>query len=275
MKAELTAELNLKNVRLIAPATHDTGSAVAGLPIIKNEAYISSGTWSLVGIERGEALINQEVVKENFTNEGGVFGTVRFLKNVVGLWIFESCRQEWEEIGLKNDYSTLLDEVGRIEDFCGFIFPDDARFLHPSQMISAIETQLKETGQKIYRNPVYLAKIILDSLAFRYASILKSIEKLTGDKLAGVLIGGGGGRNQYLNQMTANASGLKVKAGLAEATVTGNLVVQAIASGRFSDLSEARKYVAQNIKFQEFSPKAIPEWVRKKYAEIETKFLNQ
>lgn len=277
LKAELADELDLKNVRVIAPATHDTGSAVAGAPLEKNWAYISSGTWSLVGVERREALINERVARENFTNEGGAFGTIRFLKNVMGLWIFESCRREWEKIGVKTVYNSLLAEVVEIKEFCGFIFPDDERFLNPPNMLEAIETQLVETGQKVYKNPAYVTKIVLDSLAFRYASVLRTIENLTAEKIVGVQIVGGGGRNVYLNQMTANASDKTVKTGLTEATVTGNALVQAIAAGRFKDLTEARNYVAQNVALKAFVPQNSPQTsaAQSRYMEIEVFYTHR
>jgi len=275
LKTETANELKLENVRVVAPATHDTGSAVIGAPLEENWAYISSGTWSLVGIENDKTLINEQVAQFNFTNEGGAFGTIRFLKNVMGLWIFESCRREWEKIGVKTVYETLLAEVANIKDFCGFIFPDDERFLNPDSMLEAINSQLNETEQKVYKNPVFVTKIILDSLAFRYGSILKTIEKLNEKNIEGVQIVGGGGRNNYLNQMTANACGKTVKAGLTEATVTGNALVQAISAGRFSDLNEARKYVSANVELRSFSPVFDEKFAEAKrfYLEIESKFI--
>ena len=277
LKTEIAAELNLENVRVIAPATHDTGSAVAGAPLEKNQAYISSGTWSLVGVEINKPLVNLEVENFNFTNEGGAFGTIRFLKNVTGLWIFESCRKEWEKIGVKTVYENLLEEVSQIEEFSGFIFPDDERFLNPGSMLEAINTQLLETGQKIYKNPVFITKIILDSLAFRYASIFRMIENLTRQQLNGVQIIGGGGRNEYLNQMTANACGKTVEVGLTEATVTGNLLIQAISAGRFSDLNDARKYVAENVKLKKIVPQDSTDLriAKEKYLKIEANYSNR
>jgi rhamnulokinase len=276
IKPEVADELNLQNVRVIAPATHDTGSAVAGLPLEKNWAYISSGTWSLVGVELDKPLINEQVARFNFTNEGGAFGTIRFLKNVMGLWILESCRKEWEKIGVRTDYETLLNEISKIKEFCGFIFPDDARFLNPNSMLEAIETQLRETGQQVYKNPNYIAKIILDSLAFRYASVIETIENLTGKTIEGIQIAGGGGKNNYLNQITANACQKTIKAGLTEATVMGNLLVQAISAGRFSDLSEARNYVANNVELKSFEPVSSVEieTAKQKYLEIESRFID-
>ncbi|MEZ5426831.1 MAG: rhamnulokinase family protein [Pyrinomonadaceae bacterium] len=277
LKPDVAAELNLEDVRLVAPATHDTGSAVAGAPLEENWAYISSGTWSLVGVERDRVLIGDEVARENFTNEGGVFGTIRFLKNVMGLWIFESCRKEWQKMGFPADYETLLEGVGAIEEFCGFIFPDDPRFLNPPDMLAAIAGQLKESGQRFEKDPVFITKIILDSLAFRYASVIAAIEKLTDGRIAGIQIIGGGGRNDYLNRMTATASGKPVKAGLVEATVTGNCLVQAIVAGRFADLPEARRYVAENVHLNNFAPLVSEktEAARGDYARIERGFLSE
>lgn len=276
LKPEIAEETGLEKVRVNAVATHDTASAVVGAPLEKNWAYISSGTWSLVGIETDKPLINEQVARFNFTNEGGAFDTIRFLKNVMGLWIFESCRKEWEKLGVKTVYETLFEEIKLTKDFCGVIFPDDERFLNPVSMLEAIENQLKETGQTVYKNPVKITKIILDSLAFRYASVLETIENLTGDKIAGVQIVGGGGKNNYLNQMTANACGKTIKTGLDEATVTGNALVQAISNGRFSDLRSARNYVAENIELRIFEPQ-ISESLREaqmKYREIEDRFVS-
>jgi rhamnulokinase len=277
LKLSLADELNLNNVRVIVPATHDTGSAIAGAPLEKDWAYISSGTWSLVGVERNKPLINKQVARYNFTNEGGAYGTIRFLKNVIGLWIFESCRKEWKERGIDTNYESLLREVEEIKEFQGFIFPDDERFLNPPSMLDAIKSQLTESGQNFNENPAFVTKIILDSLAFRYASVLSTIENLTEQKIKGLQIVGGGGRNEYLNQMTANASNLKVIAGLVEATVTGNVLVQAISAGRFLTLSEARKYVAENVQLKEFTPKISADLneAKRRYAEIEANYLDK
>ncbi len=277
LKTEIGEELSLQNVRVIAPATHDTGSAVAGLPLEKDSAYISSGTWSLVGVELDKPLINEQVAKFNFTNEGGVYGTIRFLKNVMGLWILESCRKEWEKLGIKTDYENLLNEVKQIEGFCGFIFPDDERFLNPNSMLKAIENQLNETNQIFNEKPSFVTKIILDSLAFRYASVLETIENLTGKTIEGIQIAGGGGLNNYLNNLTANACNKTVKAGSTEATVTGNLLVQAITAGRFEDLSEARNYVAKNVELKTFDPTSNEEIeaAKQNYLQVERRFLDK
>ena len=276
VRAELAAELGIDQVCVIAPATHDTGSAVVGAPIQEGWAYISSGTWSLVGVERSEALINTEVARHNFTNEGGAFGTIRFLKNVMGLWILESCRKEWQQNEAAIDYDLLLRDVSAIKGQpAAFIFPDDQRFLNPPRMLKAIATQLEETNQAMPSAPAAIAKVILDSLAFRYASVLRTIESLTNHQIEGVRIIGGGSQNSYLNQATANATGLPVAAGPVEATVIGNVLVQAIAAGRFASLGAARRYVAGNVPSQDFVPHPTNdlEPAKARFAEIEARFI--
>ena len=275
LRAELAKELGIDTVRVVAPATHDTGSAVAGTPIEAGWAYISSGTWSLVGTERDEPLINADVARHNFTNEGSVFGTTRFLKNVMGLWILESCRKQWQENGVSVDYNDLLRDVDALADFPGLIFPDDQRFLNPPNMLAAIATQLSETNQEMPSEPATIAKVILDSLAFRYASVLRTIESLTGQRIEGARIIGGGSQNCYLNQATANATGLPVAAGPVEATVIGNVLVQAIIAERFASLAEARHYIAEQVPSQIFVPQRTSkvEAAQARFAAIEAKFI--
>ena len=274
LKPDLAAELGLEGVRVVAPATHDTGSAVAGAPLVDGSAYISSGTWSLIGVELPEALINNEVAKQNFTNEGGVYGTVRFLKNVMGLWLLESCRREWKAGGMDLGYDELLGEVAAYGEMDAFIYPDDPRFLNPPSMLDAIGEQLVETGQRFENSQGAIAKIIFDSLAFRYASVVRSIEDLTGKSISSIQVLGGGGRNAYLNQMTASASGRTVHAGLTEATVVGNVLVQAIAAGRFQSIADARDHVRTNFELNSYRPQpsAKIEEAGLRYTSIEDRF---
>jgi rhamnulokinase len=275
VRPDLARTLELPEASVIACATHDTASAVVGAPLRDGWAYISSGTWSLVGVERDRPIINAEAARLNVTNEGGAFGTTRLLKNVMGLWIFESCRAEWERDGAAIAYDALLSAVEHLDTTCGVIYPDDARFLNPRVMNEAIREQMAETGQASPRDPAGVAKVVLDSLALRYASVVRSIEGLTRTRIEGVHIVGGGSRNVYLNQATANAAGLPVIAGPVEATVIGNAMVQAIASGRFASLSEGRAHVAANIETRTFTPERSAAWDRlaERYAEIETRYL--
>jgi len=275
VRSDLAAELGGDPIRVVAPATHDTGSAVAGAPIKDGWAYISSGTWSLVGVERDEVLINHDVARLNFTNEGGAFRSIRFLKNVMGLWILESCRREWHQRGLAVNYEDLLAEVEKLGQPGPLIFPDDPRLLSPGSMLGAIAEQLSERGESMPAEPSAIAKLVLDSLALRYASVLRAIECLTNRKIAGVQIVGGGSRNHYLNQATADASGLPVLAGPVEATVIGNALVQAIAAGRFGSLAEARGHVAENIRLRRFdpAPSLAFEQAARRFAEIEGRYI--
>jgi rhamnulokinase len=275
LKPDVATEVDLPDTHVIAPATHDTASAVAAAPLSNDWAYISSGTWSLIGIETDKPLINDQVERQNFTNEGGVFGTTRFLKNVIGLWIFESCRREWKDRGIEIEYDNVINAVTDRTGYTALICPDDARFLNPPSMLDAIKEQLDETGQAFDDDPISVAKMIFDSLAFRYASVLTSIGSLTGRRLKGVYILGGGGRNSYLDQMTANASSLHVRAGLHEATVIGNAMVQAITAGLFSSIAEARSKVAESVEFFLFIPQTTGLIDTKaRYAEIEERFSN-
>jgi rhamnulokinase len=249
---------------------------VAGAPLLEGWAYISSGTWSLVGVERSEPLVSSEVARHNFTNEGGAFGTVRFLKNVMGLWVFESCRAEWAARGAGVEYDELLGQVENMDGHPGFIFPDDPRLFNPPSMLEAVAAQLKENGQQVaLEDPAALTKVILDSLAFRYASVLRTIETLTGTKVEGVQIVGGGSRNDHLNQATADATGKPVLAGPVEATVTGNVIVQAVAAGRFASLAEARRHVSENVSLRRFEPRSNEktEEAARRYAEVEARYL--
>ncbi|HKP87528.1 MAG TPA: rhamnulokinase family protein [Blastocatellia bacterium] len=277
IKPALARDLRLEGASVIATATHDTASAVAGAPLKDGWAFISSGTWSLVGVERYSTMINAEAARLNFTNEGGAFGTTRFLKNVMGLWILESCRGEWKERGFDLGHANLNDEVEAIEDCRGLIFPDDRRFFNPPSMPEAITEQLVETGQRVPADPPAMARVILDSLAFRYASVLRAIESLTNRKIEGAHIVGGGSRNDYLNQATANVTGLPVMAGPAEATATGNALVQAIAHGRFRSLADARLHAASNMRLKKFAPRPSPalQEAARRYAEIEARYLKQ
>ena len=247
-------------LQVIAPATHDTASAVAGTPLEPGWAYISSGTWSLVGIERDRPLVTAAVGEANFTNEAGAFGTVRFLKNVMGLWILEACRREWSTAGLGMAYQDLLEQSSQLPGFVGFVLPDDPRFFNPPSMIEEVRAALAETGQPAHQDPVRLTRVILDSLALRYAEIVRTIERLDGRPVPGIHIVGGGSLNEYLNQATADAAARPVTAGPAEATAIGNVLVQSIASGELASLGEARRLLALHLPLRQFLPRDVEAW---------------
>ena len=247
---ELRGTPGLRDAVVIAPATHDTGSAVAGTPLRPGWAYISSGTWSLVGVELDAPLVDERVAAANFTNEAGAFGTTRFLKNVMGLWILESCRKEWPAM----PYEDLLAAVERLPGFAGRFDPDHPRFFNPPSMAREVKGALAEAGHAVPDDPVPLAKAVLDSLAARYAEVLRTIESLTGRPIEGIHVVGGGSQNAYLNQATADAAGRPVLAGPVEATAIGNLAVQAIADGEVPSLAAAREWIASATAIRRYEP---------------------
>jgi rhamnulokinase len=251
LREPLQRELGLPGAAVIAPATHDTGSAVAGTPLREGWAYISSGTWSLVGIERAAPLITRAVADANFTNEAGAFRTTRFLKNVMGLWILESARKEWPA----HAYDELLAEVGRLPGPVGLIDPDHPRFFNPASMVREVAGALAERGHVVPDHPVHLARVVLDSLARRYADVVQTIENLTGRRVEGIHVVGGGSRNEYLNQATADAARRPVVAGPVEATAIGNLAVQAIADGEVPSLAAARRLIAAGVELRRYEPR--------------------
>jgi rhamnulokinase len=275
LRADLASEAGLAGARIVAPATHDTGSAVLGAPLEEGWAFISSGTWSLVGVERDRPLVDARAGRESFSNEGGAFGTTRFLKNVMGLWILESCRLEWEKDGRNVGHETLLRGLDASAPSPALVFADDPRLFNPPSMLAALAAQLAETGQEAPADPAAVAKLVLDSLAFRYASVLRTAEALTGRTLRGVQVVGGGSRNDYLNQVTATVTGLPLRAGPVEATATGNLVVQAVAAGRFRSLDDARRHVAARLPSRERTPRPSPQWrdAARRYEALERRFL--
>jgi len=191
----------------------------------------------------------------------------------MGLWLLESCRREWQTAGVDVDYGHLLEKVAAAEDSAGFIYPDDPRFLNPPSMLAMIAEQMRETGQEAVSSPSHVAKVILDSLALRYGSIIATIESVTGRAIRGIHIVGGGSRNAYLNQATATVTSVPVLAGPVEATVIGNVAVQAIAAGEFASLAEARRAVAEHIVPERFDPKPTARWsaARAFYLEIESR----
>jgi rhamnulokinase len=251
----LRRSLDLPPLRIVAPATHDTASAVVGTPLEPGWAYISSGTWSLVGVERDAPLVGEEVLRANFTNERGAGGTIRFLKNVAGLWILECCRKEWRDAGRDDDFSRLLTGVAAA-GVVPLVDPDDPRFFNPVSMVETLRAALVEQGYDAPDDPGLLTKVILDSLAARYASVVETIEKLTATRVRGIHVVGGGSQNAYLNQATANATGRGVAAGPVEATALGNLLMQSLACGKISSIAEGRRAIAESLPLRRFEPQS-------------------
>ncbi len=270
LSQSLQTELNLPPVRVVASGTHDTASAVVGAPIRSGWAYLSSGTWSLLGLETERPIVTEVVRSQNLTNEAGVGGTNRLLKNIMGLWILDSCRRVWAERGIHTDYATLMDEVEAAPPFQGFIDPDHARFFNPPDMVLAVTAALHEAGQRAPATPASIARVVLESLALRYAQAVRGLETVTGTRIRGIRIIGGGSQNAFLNQATANASMVEVCAGPVEATALGNLVVQALANGRFANTSEARSAIARCLPGDTYEPTDQDAWAgaRERFAQL-------
>ena len=260
LRPELQRETGLEGCEVVAVATHDTASAVAGTPLSDGVAFISSGSWSLVGVELPEPIVTPESLRENFTNEGGVGGTIRFLKNVTGMWILEGCKKAWREAGngagRDLSWDELEREIARAPAWAGVIAPDDPLFFNPVDMHAAVRQFLRETQQPAPEKPGAIARLVLESLALRYADVVETMVQLTGRPLTALRIFGGGSKHDFLNQATADLTGLEVLAGPAEATAIGNLLVQAVAAGRFRDLAEGRAYVAHMLPAKHFVPRA-------------------
>ncbi len=240
---------------VIASAGHDTASAVVSVPASGgNWAFLSSGTWSLMGIELNAPLLNHEAMKHNFTNEGGIQGTTRFLKNIIGLWPIQECRRYWLERGDEFSYAQLA-ELAKKEGFVhAWVDLDDPRFLKPGDMPEKIVSYLSETGQEARSSPGFVIRVVLESLAFSYRQTMRDIERVTGRTLEKLHAVGGGIQNELLTQFTANAIGLPVFAGPIEGTIAGNIGVQAMATGAVANLQAWREVVAGSFAVKEYTP---------------------
>jgi rhamnulokinase len=238
-----------------ATCSHDTGAAVAAVPATgKNWAYLSSGTWSLLGIELEAPLINDACLQGNYTNELGYGGTVRFLRNIVGLWILQEMRRQLRQRGQEIDYARLTAEAESAEPLQSIIFPNDPEFLKPGQMIEKIQDFCRRTGQPVPDSPGALARCILESLALCYADQLSELRERFGCQIEILHVVGGGSQNRVLNQFTANATGIVVAAGPAEATAMGNILIQAAAAGELGSLAEIREIIRRSCRIETFEP---------------------
>jgi rhamnulokinase len=247
---------DLGDAQIIAPATHDTGSAIAATPASDEPgwAYISSGTWSLVGAEVPRPIMTLEAQAANWTNEGGVFGTTRFLKNVMGLWLLQECQRIWAREGQGRAYETLLTEAEDVPAFVAPIDPDDPRFLAPDDMPAAINHFLIERGQPPLETPGQFARCIMESLTLRYAEVLRRLAELSRQPITRIHVLGGGSRNGWLNQSLADATGIPVLAGPVEASALGNALMQLVGLGEAGSLADIRALARRNAEPQLFTP---------------------
>ena len=246
-------------VQVIAPDTHDTASAVAAIPNLDaHSVYISSGTWSLVGVERAEPVLTAQARELNLTNEGGVAESIRLLRNVGGLWLLQECQRIWQQGGQAIDWPTLLAEAATAPAFASIIDPDAPAFLSPDDMPGAIRSFCAAHGQPVPVSPGALARCCLESLALRYRWVIAALEDVTGQQLTTIRIVGGGSQNELLCQLAADICQRPVVAGPVEATALGNIVVQLLALGLLPDLATARQAVAASVATRRYEPRATP-----------------
>ena len=250
-------QTGLGEIPVIAVAGHDTASAVAAVPADNERfAYLSSGTWSLMGVETDAPVINEETEALNFTNEGGVAGTIRLLKNICGMWLLERCRCDWEEIS----YPELIAEAEACEPFRSLINPDDVLFANPMNMEQAIRTYCADHHQPIPETRGQIVRCIFESLSLRYRQVLENLCSLSPRPVEVLHVIGGGSRNDLLNQWTANAVGIPVVAGPSEATAIGNVMIQALTAGAASDIVSMRQLINRSIPLKTFTPENVEVW---------------
>jgi rhamnulokinase len=255
-------ELAIGEIPLIAPAQHDTGAAVAAVPAERDKgwAFISSGTWSLMGMEVPAPIITDTSYKYNFTNEGGVNGTYRFLKNIMGLWLVQECRRTWQRAGQEYTYAQLAEMAGSAPAFLAVIDPDDPSFLAPGDMPARIVEFCRKTGQQAPSKPGEFVRVCIESLAMTYRQTLGRIEECTGRKAEVIHIVGGGTQNKHLSQWAADATGCTVVCGPIEATAAGNIAVQAVANGVYDDIWAARDAVRRSFDVAVYEPADTQRW---------------
>jgi rhamnulokinase len=255
-------ELGFGPAVVVAPGTHDTASAVAAVPFQpgRHTAFISSGTWSLVGLELLAPLINEATLNANLTNEGGVAGTTRLLKNVMGLWLVQECRRAWSAAGNDYSYEQLLALAQQARPFVAVIDPDDGRLLRPGNMPAQLIELAAESGQTLNADRGAIVRCVLESLALKYRWTIERLESVTQREISAIHVVGGGARNALLCQMTADASQRPVLAGPVEATTIGNVMLQAIALGLVDSLEQARELVRRSSEVEAYEPGSAEMW---------------
>src|SRR5262245_50030568 len=261
LRTHVAADTGLSPVHVIAPAAHDTAAAVAAVPASGSSwAYLSSGTWSLMGVEIPGPLINEQTAAINFTNEGGVGGTIRLLKNIMGLWLVQECRRAWEKAGTFYSYDELTQLAEAAPPFVSLVNPDDAAFMLPPSMPAALGDFCRRTGQPAPAEPGAVVRCALESLALRYRWVLERLEELLGRRLDVIHVVGGGCQNTLLCQLAADACNRPVLAGPVEATAIGNVLVQAIGLGLLGSLADAREVVRRSFEVVAYTPRDPDKW---------------
>ena len=260
LRPDVATRLGLSSqTPVIAPGGHDTASAVAAVPFegsASDAAYLSSGTWSLMGLELPQPLINEQTFELGFTNEGGAFGTIRFLKNIAGLWLVQECRRDWQKRGREFSYAQLTQMASGAGDDGPFVEPDEARFASPDEMPQKIADFCRETKQRAPQTEGEFVRCCLDSLALKYRWTFEKLELLRGQPLEALYVVGGGVQNELLSQLAADCIGKPLVAGPVEATAAGNILLQAVARGEISSSTQLRQVVRNSFESKRFEPRA-------------------
>ncbi len=262
LQEQLITELGFDSaVPIIATGSHDTANAIAAIPYLdESSAYISSGTWSLMGVEIAEPILSEQALNYNFTNEGGVENTIRFLKNIMGLWLLQESRRQWQREGQDYSWTELLDLAEQAPAFVSLIDPDATPFLGHGDMPQAIRDYCQETNQVVPESVGAIIRCCLESLALRYRWVIEALEELTGNPITSIRIVGGGSQNKLLNQFTADACQRSVITGPVEATALGNVMMQAIATGHITNLDAGRKAIAASVSQERFEANPNSNW---------------
>ena len=261
IRDEVARLIGADGIPVVASASHDTASAVAGIPMEgSGNLWLSSGTWSIMGIESPDAVTSPEALEAGFCNELGVNDTVRLLKNISGLWLLQECKRQWELEGESLDFGTMATMAEEAEAFSAFIDPDDPVFASPGDMPGKIVAWCEETGQTVPQDKGTILRVATDSLAMKYRMVYESACKLSGREFNTLHAGGGGIQNQALCQATANALGIEVVAGPTEATSCGNVIMQMIGTGKIADLTAGRELIRQSFEFKTYQPENTAEW---------------
>jgi len=258
---ELKQETGIRHLKIVTPASHDTASAVAAVPAIgRDHVYLSSGTWSLMGVECDTPLLTPEAQELNFTNEGGIDGTIRLLKNISGLWLIQECRRNWNEQGANLDFADIAAMARKAKPFSAVIDPDASVFATPGDMPARIRAFVKRSDQRLPSGPGAMARTVYESLALRYRDVFEKLCRLTGRDYDTLHIVGGGSKNVLLNQLAADALQRRVVAGPDEATAIGNVLVQMVSSGDVASIAEGRELVCRSFPATVYEPSRGPGW---------------
>lgn len=261
LRAEVADFIGKAGIPVVATACHDTASAVAGIPMNgTGNLWLSSGTWSIMGIESETAITTAAALDYGFCNELGVAGSVRLLKNISGLWLIQECKRQWELDGDHLDYGAMAAMADAAEPFISFIDPDDASFASPGGMPEKIRSWCEKTGQPVPNDKGAVLRTATDSLALKYRKVFESIKALTGKDFARLHAGGGGIQNETLSRATASALGIEVIAGPVEATSCGNVITQMVATGHLSDINAGRELIQRSFDFRTFQPQEVAAW---------------